>query len=467
MASVKISALPQITEYDNNAVIATVDSGSTQTSKIQITDLFRASGQTLNGNKNLIIAAGSVSGAAVIDTTDERNVIIASEGGTITNGARNGFIAAAARAGGGQAPKINGGTHNAIISAFRDSEILNSAERSIILADEDGKIGGGYMNVILGSSQSFNGYYLGGTQTTSIISSTSGNVERSTNYTTLACSNYTAQLENGGVGAMISSRNPTHEPVGSGREMGTIINSYQSTLKQGADNQMITNSRDSRIDDQTSTGTQMGYIVNSEAVSLSGNSAGGVKNWMVSNSNNSTISKGPRYINIINSEGVDITSTGIHNMVMNCSNIDIENAEDRITLIGLHGSIAGNILPYDDTVHVGALHNYGPRSGKIFNGGSVSGVVDVDGSIGEMFEFTMTGNTQPNFINLREGQKFLFAIYNDGSHNVTGGTINGVGGNVLAKGGNLNPSANSWNYYTGWYDGTRVFLIEENGLSSI
>ena len=130
-------------------------------------------------------------------------------------------------------------------------------------------------------------------------------------------------------------------------------------------------------------------------------------------------------------------------------------------------SLANETTLYNWTLHTSGFHNFGPRSGKVYDGGNVSGNVDVDGSLGEMFEFTLTGNTQPNFINLRSGQKFLFAIYNNGSHSVTGGTINGVGGNVLAKGGSINPSANSWSFYTGWYDGARVYLIEENGLSAI
>ena len=130
-------------------------------------------------------------------------------------------------------------------------------------------------------------------------------------------------------------------------------------------------------------------------------------------------------------------------------------------------SVANETTIHNWTAHVGGLHNFGPRSVKVTDVGNVSGTVDVDGSLGEAFIMTLTGNSQPNFVNLRSGQKFVFSIYNDGSHSVTGGTINGVGGNVLAKGGNINPSANAWNFYTGFFDGTRVYLIEENGLSSI
>jgi hypothetical protein len=155
-------------------------------------------------------------------------------------------------------------------------------------------------------------------------------------------------------------------------------------------------------------------------------------------------------------------SGGSNNMIIGSANVQHSNLDGAVS-IGVQG---GEDALYGNTTHIGAIHNYGPRSGKVIQGGSVSGTVDVDGSLGEMFEFTMTGNTQPNFINLREGQKFLFAIYNT-TFSVTGGTIEGVGGNVLAKGGSISPSNNAWSYYTGWYDGTRVFLIEENGLSAI
>ena len=130
-------------------------------------------------------------------------------------------------------------------------------------------------------------------------------------------------------------------------------------------------------------------------------------------------------------------------------------------------SLANETTLYEWTLHTSGFHNFGPRSSEVIDAGNVSGSVDVDGSLGEAFTFTLTGNTEPNFINLRPGQKFIFSIYNNGSHSVTGGTINGVGGNVLAKGGGINPSSNAWSFYTGFYDGTRVFLIEENGLSSI
>ena len=130
-------------------------------------------------------------------------------------------------------------------------------------------------------------------------------------------------------------------------------------------------------------------------------------------------------------------------------------------------SVAGESTLYNWTAHLGGIHNFGPHSSKVTDAGNVSGTVDIDGSTGEAFIFTLTGNTQPNFINLRSGQHFIFSVYNDGAHNVTGGTINGIGGNVLAKGGTISPSNNAWSYYTGYFDGSRVYLIEENGLSAI
>ena len=72
MSSIKISALPQITTYDNGSVIPIVDSGSSQTSKIEITDLMRAKDQTLVGSTSLILTSGINIGDVLINSSGDR-----------------------------------------------------------------------------------------------------------------------------------------------------------------------------------------------------------------------------------------------------------------------------------------------------------------------------------------------------------------------------------------------------------
>ena len=62
MASIKISQLNQATAYTLNDVIAIVDSGNTETKKIDIRDLYSVIGSTNtnNNNNDLILASTSV-----------------------------------------------------------------------------------------------------------------------------------------------------------------------------------------------------------------------------------------------------------------------------------------------------------------------------------------------------------------------------------------------------------------------
>lgn len=463
MASVKISNLPQVTSYGYESIIPIVDSGSTQTSKIEITDLFRASGGTINGDTSLILTSKHTAGSSQI-TNGTRHTILSSRGAIISDN-ENSFIASTYPGGGSSIPRIEGGGNtNSIISAYNNTYINNSY-MSTIIADENSKIGNGYTNFIAGSNNVTLGIYAGGGYKMTAMGSSNGNVESGTEVAVIATRDFTSHLQGSNTMSMIASKNPTIEPITNSAEVMTILNSKSSTLKPNQHNSIIINSDSVSIDDQASSNTQISAIINGWGGGIIGDNLGNNYQKMLINTYGTQITHGGSRVMAMNANGGTISAQGDHNMLINTENKDITGSRNKATVIGVWDN--NDTVDYENTVYVGALHNYGARSGKVINGGNVSGVVDVDGNSGEMFEFTMTGNTQPNFINLREGQKFLFAIYNDGGNSVTGGTINGVGGNVLAKGGSISPSNNAWSFYTGWYDGTRVFLIEENGLSSI
>jgi len=123
---------------------------------------------------------------------------------------------------------------------------------------------------------------------------------------------------------------------------------------------------------------------------------------------------------------------------------------------------------YSATTHTNHTHTMKTESYDVVSGGSVSGNVVVDCSLGSIFTFTLGGNiTQIDFQNLRTGQRLEFIIDNT-TYNVTGSAlIDGVSGYVYSKNGTITPSNNSITHYTATYDGTRLFLDEEGQFSVV
>jgi len=123
---------------------------------------------------------------------------------------------------------------------------------------------------------------------------------------------------------------------------------------------------------------------------------------------------------------------------------------------------------YDYTLHTTNTHTEKIQSFGVVTGGSVSGNVVVDCSLGTIYTFTLGGNiTQIDFQNLTPGQILEFIIDNT-TYNVTGNAlIDGVSGYVYAKNGTIAPSNNSITHYTATFDGTRLFLDEEGQFSVV
>jgi len=462
MADIRISQLDTATAYTLNDVVAIVDSGFTVTKKIDIGDLLKSSGQI--PSSGIIINSGINAGDVQI-TNGNRHTIISARGATISDN-ENSFIAGTYPGAGTSKPTIEGGGNtNSIISAYNYSRIYGSSFMSSIIADENSKIQGGYTNFIAGSNNVQLGVYAGGGYKITSLGSGNGSIDAATESTVIASRDFSAHLQGSNTMSMISSKQPVIEHVSPNAEVTSIFNSKTSSLYVNAHNNCIINSDSVSIDDRTSSATKNGLIINGWGGGIVGNNLGSNYQKALINTYGTQITHGGSRVVAINSNGGTISATGDHNMLINTESKDITGSRNKATVIGVWDNTQP--VDYENTVYLGAIHNYGARSAKVIDAGNVSGTVDVDGSLGEAFIFTLTGNTQPNFINLREGQKFVFSIYNNGGNSVTGGTINGVGGNVLAKGGNISPSNNAWSFYTGFYDGTRLYLIEENGLSSI
>jgi len=127
---------------------------------------------------------------------------------------------------------------------------------------------------------------------------------------------------------------------------------------------------------------------------------------------------------------------------------------------------SGRTTLYDQTLHTDNIHTFKTESFNVINVGNVSGSIDVDCSLGTIFTFTMVGDTTPNFINARTGQRFVFIVYNT-TYNVPTATVGGVSGTVFAKNGTISPSNNGYTKYTATYDGARMFLDEELGFAAV
>jgi hypothetical protein len=161
-----------------------------------------------------------------------------------------------------------------------------------------------------------------------------------------------------------------------------------------------------------------------------------------------TIQGAALYSSIIGGQNNNING-GTHSSIIGGSGNTITGNTNAV-MIGCSGRTA----LYNNTVHVDNSHTFLTESFKTINIGNVGGNINVNCSLGTIFQFTMTANTTPNFINLREGQRIIFSIINNGSFTVPTATVDGVSTVVLAKGGAVNPTNNGITlYYATWMFG--------------
>lgn len=159
MADVKISALPSIdaTGLTINTVVASVDSGSTTTSKVTYGDFLQNTSliadKSTGDKHNIFISAGSpfnspTVGAEFRGTT--YNSTIAAGNGVINN-SRDSMIVASQEAAGGNFVKIENAGSSFMAAAFRAQ--ISGGEQSAIIASQDSDINA-YNAVALGTTGS-------------------------------------------------------------------------------------------------------------------------------------------------------------------------------------------------------------------------------------------------------------------------------------------------------------------------
>jgi hypothetical protein len=130
-------------------------------------------------------------------------------------------------------------------------------------------------------------------------------------------------------------------------------------------------------------------------------------------------------------------------------------------------STSGRSSNYQWTLHTDNIHTFKTETFDVLDAGSVSGSIDVDCSRATIYKFQLDGDTTPNFINVRTGQRFIFIVYNNGNHSVPSASVEGVANSVYAKNGNISPSNSGYSKYTATYDGTYMFLDEELGFAPV
>lgn len=486
MATVKISNLPVASEIWNlNEVLPVVDSGSTVTSKRTYGSLFsNHSGGTYTITSTdqtyAIIACGSSSPQTHIRVGGINNAaVISSRGANISSGQMNTIIGSEQDSDSVQ-PHINGGQYNTIIGSKGDIEtngnyqfITNSTtskilggENNALMSSNNSQIGNNSYYNLIGASQSVtHGTYAGGGYKMVTLASGSGNLEQATEAVILASRNFTSHLQGSNTMSMIASKNPTIEPVSNGAEVMSIFNSKSSTLRPNQHNSMIMNSDSVSIDDSTGSNTQISAIINGWGGGIIGSSLGSNYQKMLINTYGTQITHGGSRVMALNANGGTISATGDHNMLINTESIDITGSNNKVTKIGVWD--VAHTTQHENTTHTDNLHTYNTESFDVIAGGNVTGAINVDCSQGTIYTFTLIGNTTPNFINVRTGQRFIFIIYNNGSWTVPTATVNGVAGTVYAKNGNIGPSNNGYSKYTATYDGSNMFLDEELNFSAV
>lgn len=172
MSNIKLSALPEIssTGLTTNTIFASVDSGSTTTSKVSLGNLFRNDTSLINdenpGNYNVFIAGGSSTNSPTFGSEfrgNTRNSLIVGNG--VINNATDSAVINSVEASGGNWTGIDGGSVHFVASAFRSR--ITGGQECFIGGSQDANINNVYDGGIIGCAGStMNGgpAFMGGNQ---------------------------------------------------------------------------------------------------------------------------------------------------------------------------------------------------------------------------------------------------------------------------------------------------------------
>lgn len=431
MANKTIPQLPSQSAATDLDLLVIVNSGETTTSKITRADLLSGVIPTVlyksgTGTDSIIPTYLSTSSV----TSGTKNTISSGVNNTITSSGNNNIIS------GGDSNSITNGTGSAIVGGFSH---LSSAEYNVLGGYDNTNSGGygavfGYRNSITGGSGlAFgNNNNLGGAY--GFIYGNANTVQGGNDIgSTIMGGSSQVIAANGGHGIVIVGGSNNIFRIGGGATDDTL-RSY-STMLGGFGNKLA---------DDAGTGSgKAGYAL-----------IGGKSNTVKATT--PTL-----FPTTLATSGSTIQGGSTRAVVIGGINNIVDTKTDAMILAS-----SGRTALYDYTVHADNTHTYKVESFNIVNGGNVGGSINVDCTAGTIFTFTLTGDTTPNFVNPRVGQRFIFIVYNT-TFNVPTATVNGVAGTVFAKNGTISPSNNGYSKYTATYDGTYLFLDEELGFSAV
>ena len=301
----------------------------------------------------------------------------------------------------------------------------------------------------------------------------------------------TSTLAGGSQQVIIGGHN--HSITGSNE--GGIYGGYQNTI-QGGDDSTIYGGRGNLLQGGNKPSIINGgnnTITNSSATlkTIVGGSYGtisatGINTYdetdglAIFNSRRSSITGTTFFGGILSSHQSNIggaATTDRFNGIFNSSGSTIINSTGS-TIVGSYGTavsgktfavglgLNNKTLDYNFTTHLDNSYTYRTKSFGVINAGSVSGPINVDLSLGTLYYFTITGDTEPNFTNFREGQQVQFWIENTSNYSVSAATITG-GGSVYAKGGVINPTNNEISGYYGTIVNGNMFLDEHLNFQAV
>lgn len=292
-------------------------------------------------------------------------------------------------------------------------------------------------SVILGSTGGASSVTMDGSSASGILGGFRSNIQNSTRCFQL--------------GSQDVGHNTNLNSTSIGVDGGQIQSSYKATTI-GSGNSNITNSTEAFIAGSRNSG-----------INLAGGNSGvviGSKSGSISLTNPSAEVTG-----IYSSNNATINTTGPYAVLLNTNGSSIGGSIQGASMVSTDTRSA----LHDWTTHTENIHTFKTETFTEVNGGNVGGAFDVDCSQGSFFLFTMTADTTPNFINLRNGQRFFFIVYNNGTWSVPTATVGGVANTVYAKNGTINPTNNGYSKYVATYDGINglLFLDEELGFAAV
>lgn len=444
MAQIKISALTNLPNVALDDVVAIVDSSVGATKKATQAALLDSENITKNNTEvvfghiaggvghSINPSTGSVYYPAIVGgsgntiangvsaTENKHNYIVGGSNNTISNGEKRyaGII-------GGYNNTLNSNNNYASIILGGSNHTIG-AQKSTILAGEAHRINSGNLNNILGG----NSNTIGGGVGHSIIGSESSSINGGDKSVILGAqtSSIVSGIKSMILGGEINSF------IGDFRS-SAIIGGYQNSFNSGSgEHATILNGEQNTIN---GVSTRILTQIGNQTCSIT-STIGDVRLNLIANSKSSSINDS--YVSTI------IGSTGI-------------------TMNNLTGSsVIGmtNFTPlWNNFTYV---DNSYTRKTEVFNvysqGAGVSGNIDIDCSLATIFTFDMTGDTTPNFINWKDGQRITFVINNTGAFAVPAATLDGLN-KVYAKNGTINPTNSSVSKYNGVFIGGYLYLNEE------